>query len=306
MNALQRRLIGDRAWDAAVDLHPDGWFWHTSRWLDYCLAYCPGATDHSFVVIEDGDPVALVPLVKEGEAFTMGGHPGACPLVFRDSAWPIVERLVSMTGTLLKVGRWAVRWQPRPIPPPTPPGSQWRNISWPSFVVDLRQDEDALRAGLRKGNRQQVRQLEGSHLLCERADAEAVMVAHRLHRESAGRETRPQRTWDLMAEWAMDGYLLTALGCQRHVEADGPWRGMAMVVRYKQEAYYASGATLDRGLSVGLIWRLMLALKAGGTEAFEVGWGPRPGDTDKERAISVFKAGFGGRALMVPAWEMSL
>jgi hypothetical protein len=108
-----------------------------------------------------------------------------------------------------------------------------------------------------------------------------------------------------MADWATRGYAVTALAIPVG-ETYRAARGMALAIRYKQAAYYASGATLDDNLSHALIWHLMTTLRCGGLEQFEVGWGPRVSDTPKDLSIAFFKQGFGGAVQQVVAVETAL
>ena len=79
-------------WDAFSLSCDDAWFWHTTAWLDYTLAYRPDLTptSKSFMVIDGGRVQAICPLIVEerlaGEAgktvreFSFGGGFGPPPV----------------------------------------------------------------------------------------------------------------------------------------------------------------------------------------------------------------------------------
>jgi hypothetical protein len=309
MRIITRTAAGED-WDAFVEQHSSGWFWHSHRWVSYCLAYRPDAQDCSFAVVFDNDVIgAVVPLVREGDAFTMGGHPGAEPLVEACSSSDIAALTVAVDAEVVRlaglhgVTRWAVRAIPARDDNSAPPTDAWRDISWHTVMMDLFQPHDALWTGVRKSYRSLVRAAQRQYRIVVSAQPWAVAVAHRLHREAAGRETRADATWLQMAEWATDGYVITALAMELPDTVRA--RGMAMAFRYKDAAYYASGATLDTDLSHALVWTLAETLQQGGLRRFEVGWTERPGDDDKARNIAFFKLGFGSE-WRVQAYERSL
>jgi hypothetical protein len=303
MITLPRHVLTPAQWDAYVTHHPWGWFWHTSHWIDYCLAYHPGAEDHSFALTDGaGEIRAVVPLVREGDAFTMGGHPGADPLVVCERAGEVVQRHVAAVAHLTGVRRWAVRSSPVSSVTPRYPNTGWTDRSWTTTVLDLTQPEAALWRGVRRSYHALIHKAERQHTILAASAAWAVEVAHRIHAQASGRETRAPRTWDLMAEWAEAGRVTVALALQENSSPSSA-RGMALVIRFKDAAYYASGATLEDGLSHALIWHLVTTLQCGGVREFEVGWRARPGDTDKDRSIAFFKEGFGGAAYHVVSLE---
>lgn len=288
VNAIPRQDVSPSQWDTFVEEHPRGWFYHTNAWLSYCLAYDATAVDHSFVLADDGEIVALVPLIQEGNTFTMGGHPGAPPLYRPDV--PQIQATYHLRALQIAekhgVRRWLTRSNPLRINVPNAD-------SWQTHVVDLRPDTAILWKNIRKSYRSLIRGAQKKYLITSVPDLWAVDHTHEVHTAAAGRETRPQETWDLMDEWARDGHLLVARVYEQQANPVKPL-GYAMAIRYKNAAYYASGATLIPDLSHALIWELMLTLRQGDVRALEVGWAERPDDDDKDVTIAWFKSGFGG------------
>lgn len=292
MSIIARR--DTTAWDGFVKNHPQGWFFHTGTWLDYCVAYHPGAADLSFLIEQGGEIVALVPLIREDDAFTMGGHPGAEPLYAEpddDATRAYVRATVAEIGERHAVTAWQTRTRPIPC--------AVTENSWETFVVDLRQDEATLWRNCRRSYHGLIHRAERTYILTVETTPEAVAIAHAIHSAASRRETRAQTTWDLMAQWATAGNLVVG---RARVPTTGS-RGMAMAIVYKDAAYYASSAQLEKTCSHALIWTLAKALKQHGVTSFEIGWAERPSDTLKEKNIAFFKQGFGGtRQTIIPTY----
>lgn len=300
MRILHRHDVSPTQWTDFVDNHSFGWFYHLPQWLNYCLAYNAEANDLSFAIECKGEIRALVPLVREGAAFTMGGHPGAEPLYLLDhrtQTEPAVHAHVAQLASQLGVRRWRTRSIPHATVPPDA-------STWGTWVLDLSPTEASLWTGLRRSYKSLIHRGQRRYCLQTFATPLGVQLAHAVHRDAAGRETRPQRTWELMEEWATDGHVLTALAVNESLPPPNV-RGMALAIRYKDAAYYASGAGIDRDVSHALVWELIRTLRSGGINTFELGWACRPGDTEKDRNIAFFKAGFGGRLQSLLVREVS-
>lgn len=313
LDAVPRGRLPPGAWDAFVERHPAGWFWHSERWIDYCLAYRPGAVDRSFALVSPSGVVAVAPVVCEGREIAMGGNPCAAPLVDGPpSCFGIHECVAGEVGRRAERGLIArARWRAQPAPacPPFPldlPALQalgCRDVSWETRVLPLGRtcDELALWMGLRKSYRQIIKRQRDSGRECAvTSNPWAVQVAHALHARAAGRETRPARTWDMMEAWARDGLGLVALS-----HPPGAWAsdGFAYVIRWKRWAYFASAATLAPDVNHWLQWEIIRALHKDDRGCYELGWQARPGDSEKDRGISFFKRGFGGEDWLVPVGE---
>lgn len=294
MRIVQRRDVFPAQWDDFVHKHPEGWFFHRGTWLHYCVAYHLGAADLSFVIEHNGEILALVPLIREDDRFTMGGHPGAAPL-YADMGDTATQAYARATVAELGARHLVTSWQTRSLPRPSPVNATLD--SWQTFVMDLRQDDATLWRNCRRSYHGLIHRAERAYTIVVERTPEAVAIAHAIHRAAARRETRAQATWDLMAEWATAGNLL--IGMARAPSTGS--RGMAMAIRYKDRAYYASSAQLEKTCSHALIWTLAKALKDEGVTAFEIGWAERPVDTLKEKNIAFFKQGFGGeRHTIIP------
>lgn len=278
-----RSEVAVDAWDRFVSSHPDGWWFHTWTWLDYAAAYSPTAIDMSQVYVSGCEIVAVVPLIFEPDGTPVfGGQLTPAPLSLPD---------VTICSTINKRIQWAYR-----------PGREIEDLpvdyverKHGTYVVDLSKPEEELWRGLRKSYKSLIHRAEerynvrvSSHLSIDES-RKAMEIAQELHFCSAGRKTRPQRTWDLQANWLAsgDGVLLVA-------SRDHDLVGFAYIIRWKDWAYYASGASLEDNVSHLLIWKAMNLLAADEqTRYFEIGHADEDGDA-KARSIAFFKSGFGG------------
>lgn len=305
-----RRDLREGVWDAFVDQNPGGWFWHTSHWIDYCLAYHPGAVDDSFAVVYGDRVVGLCPMVREGDRYAMGGNPGADPLISAPMAiYALVSRCMQEHVEVLARSRGVASVAFRAIPRPVKRYLEregWEDISWDTLVLDLRPEEVALWTGVRKSYKSLIRKTERTRDIRVLNQPWAVSsVAKVLHYAAAGRATRPDRTWELMAEWCTQGFGVVALAsgvADPDPESVGRgWDGYAYAIRYKGHAYYASGATTAPDIAHALQWALIKTLRCDGRLTYELGWMVRPGDSPKDAAISFFKAGFAGAVWPIAA-----
>jgi hypothetical protein len=77
---------GPQKWNAFVEGHAAGSWWHTDEWLDYCLDYESGVTDLSFALVNEGKSgrltvLGVCPAIAKGNTIRMGHDPCAGPLV---------------------------------------------------------------------------------------------------------------------------------------------------------------------------------------------------------------------------------
>ena len=161
--------------------------------------------------------------------------------------------------------------------------------TWRTRVIDLAIGEQALWQGVRRSYHALIHRAERTYTFgspdCAGPWVEEIRA---LHRESVGRETRPESSWRLMGGWVSDG----AAWCQT-ARRDGVLAGYAYFVAHQGWAYYHSSASRERHLTHALIWRALVSLRAAGVRYCELGWQGQATD-DKGQAIEFFKRGFGG------------
>jgi hypothetical protein len=310
--ALTEELRG--AWDQFVANHPGAWWWHTTAWLDYCLAYTPGAVSDSFAVMDGETMLAIAPLVREGDQYVMGGEPGAdvcarstSPQQSLDAlhlAHAELDRLAEMHGVKRAAMRSAVPW----ITKPTAPKLGWTDISWRTRVVDLERDEAALWSDVRKSYRGLIRQGERTYRLTvgDKSNGQYFLfdAYQAIHRRAHGHGYSPRSdlTFAYQREWLKyDGHALVV--CAESSPTTSEYTsGAALFLVYKQAAYYASGAYVAENVSFPLLWHAMLTLKARGVRWLDMGWQGHA-ETDKGRNVEFFRAGFGGEDVPLLAIE---
>lgn len=279
---VPRSEVEPMAWNNFVETHPDGWWFHTEQWLEYALAYTPGSADVSLARVEDdGRLSGVAPLVVDsgGDAVN-GGQLAVYPLGDTSSF------------TVAGVGRPGQRL-------PTPPMAH-------TYVVDLRQDLASMWTKLRGSYKPLINRASKTRAIqtfsgCgDPGDDEkaAVMMgaAMDLHLAAAGRRTRSEETWRLQTKWLSDGHAVCSMAFSGVTPV-----GFAYAIRWKQWAYYASGASLEDNVQHALIWSLMVCTRAAGGHHFEVGHAADADADSKERSIAFFKAGFGGTEWPVAA-----
>lgn len=289
LRTVSRSAVGAPAWDEFVRGQLWGWFWHSSRWIDYALAYTPGSVDCSSATVqEDGDIVGVTPLVLAPDgAFVNGGQPIAMPLGVAEPVRLLREPRAGRPGQLVD-------------------GSISSTRAVRTSVVDLRKTTVQLWSALRRSYKPLInRARRDYHIEVYRSEPDALLraatqraqarmhEAHGIHRQVSGRETRSQRTWDLQAEWLRDGYGVLAVAYKGATP-----RAFTYTIAWKDWSYYASSASLDGSVSHALVWESMLLLRAAGVSYFELSHGLHA-ESPKDRSIEFFMSGFGGDEWMV-------
>lgn len=315
--------MGDNNWDIFVDMAEGAWFWHSSAWRDYTVAYQPhlGSQSVAFMVRDAGRDVAAVPAMLERHAdgrvrLSFGGDPCWSPCVLpgldprhRDA---VLRACFSRTAEMGRAsGAVSVSWRVSPIArgvqgflpaflaATTRAGCLDESLS--SQVIDLRLSPERLLTAMRKGHRSDVKRglqqfsvdiLDSS--TCSDADFDAYRA---MHARAAGRATRPPRTFELMRSWIGSGRAFI-VRCQEASRA----KGFAYVLVHGDGAYYASAAAEPgerRPVGHVIQHTIISTLQRRGTCRYELGlqhhgiqWHDPP--DAKSRAISAFKRGFGG------------
>jgi len=110
-----------------------------------------------------------------------------------------------------------------------------------------------------------------------------------VHRADAGRVTRPQHTWDLMADWIRDGHGLLIGAWDEETKE---WVGFGYWFLSGRAAVYMSAASLHDNTLHAIQWEAIKQLSQRvDIKDYEVGW-----DTSGSPAsIGFFKRGFGSQ-----------
>ena len=294
-------------WDNfCLYLSDEVWFWHSTSWLEYTLAYIPDSISFSFMVTENKQMLAICPLILKSNEFTMFWSPAFA----NDLGDKKKERVINFTFDQIdrlalenKVKRASFMIYPLSFPRYNYLMKQdYIDISLNTQVIDLRQDLKIIHGAMRKGHdydtdrgfkELEVKVFDKHNILREDFDKYCY-----LHHIDSGRITRSQATFDMQYWWILSGnaILLGAL-------LDGKYVGFSYVFTYKNKAYYGSACSnpeySDKPIGHVLSWKTIEWLKEHEFDYYELGWqyySSQPYDfpSKKEIEISFFKRGFGG------------
>jgi hypothetical protein len=311
-------------WDAFALTADEAWFWQTSIWSAWAEAIADGAfvASRSFAVMGPRDILAVCPVhIEEREGvrvFGFLGGPlpspavkaGLLPAEREQILGLYVETLTAIAATdRVEYGSVKMPFTAALLPSHSPVNPWLRfgyfDLPYLTQVIDLRPAESALWSDMRKGHRSDIRRASqrASVTIWSGAELTAAKYAEyqALHAKDAGRVTRSQKTFDLMADWIRRDHAVLA-----ETTIDGRAAAFAIIIYYKHGAFYAS-ACRDPDLtevpaSHLLQWEVMRWLKQHGVELYDIGMqvtGPQwfyvP--DSKEVSIAAFKRGFGGKTV---------
>lgn len=318
-------------WDTLVMNSPGAWFWHLPTWAEYVREASGSAfiDDASFILRVGHEAIAACPVFVEagpdGCELSMqgGGLPmpalrtGLSDGVRHRACLEYVEHLSHVAATY-----GAVRASLRHPFADIAGGATfaawefWRfgfdDVSLLTQLIDLTAPEQELWTAVRKGHRSDIKRARDTcgvtiwdHATV-RPDTFAAYQA--LHAKDAGRVTRSQRSFDVMHEWIRHGRAVLAEAHQ-----DGRSLAFALIMLHGSRAYYGSGCQDPEHTRLGashlVQWSAIEWLKAHGCQTYDIGlqhfeprWHLR--SSDKDRSISAFKRGFGGRLAPLPVVEV--
>lgn len=287
MRVVSYRDIDPVVWDRfAVDY---GWFWHTSLWRDYTLAFDDAADPDDFAIVDGGELFAIAsnshaPAVRDDLSLArrlriltrcLSEH------TRQQSLSPLVpcfsERLMEFAAITTALG--------------------YEDRSLTTRVIDLTQSEDDLLRAMSKGHRHAV--INGAHILTNVKTSEiSFSIYHHLHRQAHGK-VRPVGTFAEMRRWVELGHAAVVLA-----RTNNAFTGATLIMICGDGAAYSSTATVGEPGVIGhaMMWTAIRWLKAQGLKRFELGPQYRGRlshdiSTVKEQNISLFKRGFGGDEL---------
>lgn len=314
LSAARRGEIDEAPWDAMIERSTEGWLWHLHAFQD-ALGAWHRRTDRSFAVVENDEPVAIVPVHEvRGRVDAlrrldlMGGpcvvdslRPGDRRAVLqfalaeldslarRRRALHVTVTLPPLAPAYCPLG--GVRVNPLPAVGFDPRTSA-------TWVIDLRADEDALFRGIQKGTRSQIKAAERNGVTVRSAsnatDLASYLAMHRATYVRSGATPHPAAFFETIADRLVRRGLAELLIAER----DGVPLAGAFIGRYKGGANYWTGAGSEEGrrLSAGdlLQWEAIRRARADGCVFYDSGEAS-VGGAGKDRAISNFKRKFGGR-----------
>lgn len=159
-------------WDQFCQDQPEAWFWHTSFWVEYCLASRFGVESQnlSYLIMDDGMQTvwAIVPLIidrsGEGVEFSFSGGPIPQPVIKANIGRKEkeIEKYIFAEYAILarenNVQRITIRQSnvcqtQKECVEPLLIKHGYIDMSGYTSVLDLGQDEERILAGMTKGHR---------------------------------------------------------------------------------------------------------------------------------------------------------
>jgi hypothetical protein len=330
--------ISKNEWDSYVKQMPEAGYHHSWSWLNYITQFPNIKENVSFVCLGDSKSIlGICPLAisfnEKGAYMEMsfGGNPCGTPLIA--DVKPSLRRkildyifcsILSITQEF-NVKKICMVWDPLTISFCT--GSffhknmfdllRYQMIYYAEniVVVDLDLSEETIREGVSKYQRRHIQRAEKKGVIVKAfnsnvnsADIKTYFdLFQEAHFKSAGRKTRPQETWDAMADGllANEATLLVAfiestpisfLYCGEFGLMAFGW-SQVNIDEYESE--YSPRHILE--------WKAMMFYKTRKFKYYEVGeryYGPQLFHhvTGKEISISVLKERFGGFLLPKIRW----
>lgn len=333
MNLRIVKLTEDKYqdWDSFCFKSDDAWFWHTLGWLNYTWYYRPElkTKDFSFLVYKNNTVVAIVPLTlevyKKGyetvSEFSFGGSAIPGPALAnnlekiekdrleRDRVYDLIFNEIDRLARENNVKRVSIRQAPlsksflnKGIPFNYLMRFGYTDNSLNTRLIDLHKNQEGLWNDLRRNHRRNIKKgdkFKVTFYTKENITEELFMNYKELHRMAAGRQTRPDATFELMYQWLEQGSaFLTA------VKFENKFIGFEYYSIYKNNVYGFSAANdpdYERDFSIRhlLEWETICWMKKKGFDFYEIGlqqFGILPYDfpDKKQLDISHFKKGFGG------------
>ena len=323
-----------KEWDDFCEKSPSAWFWHTSNFIDYILHYQPqrNTRDLSFFVRSgDGLIKAIVPLTiedcefdgKKASEFLFGGQPLPLP-VFSEDLYTEVNRekrekllmfILSEIDNLAKIHKVArITLRNCVLASAAAENSKqfnslfnfgFINISLKTQVIDLKKSEDELSVDLRRNHTRNIKKGNEHDFklvvyTSENINHEVFLAYKTTHKKAAGRQTRPDYTFDLMYEWITKDRAFLAVVLMKEKQI-----GFEYYSVYKNRAvgFSAANDPAYEHLPIRhfLEWNAMIWMKKQGIEIYEIGlqqYGPLLYDIPDEKLLTIshFKKGFGGFA----------
>lgn len=313
-------------WDAFCRESDSAWYFHTAERIAYALDMAPEerrrSTNHSFALRDGSTFLAIVPLVAEIDAH---GH---SQITYAGLNTPYPAFVNGITARVQKqLTRYIfqavfalphIRYVNYFVTPLTEavlqrdlcvnplPAFGFHDTSLSTNILALAgKTEHELFSGFRKGTKSDIKTAERNGYRVTVVDAggidREVFARYRdIHFHAAGRQTRPDSTWEAMYQRIKSGRALLAL-CRNAQHS----AAAVLVTTYKQKALYASAATRpefggERGIGHLLQWAIIRQLVRQGYTHYELGWNWSPNISQevadaKMLGISRFKAGFGSR-----------
>ena len=294
---LQTQSLADVRLDDAIDaliarVHGGAGWWFRPVWLRYELARRPELIDCSYVVHEDGHVLAVLMLTYDPATKMLGIGDGPTSHQTRDHVSSNLKNLLMRVDAAhfhgLTTSGNTCNWCAMAL----------RSIGWLGWstptttatrVLCVDQPLGQIFAHFRKSYRQAIHASPYRVEHADPADGDTAMrVCRVLHLESAGRQTRPESTWEMQDAWTRAGH-----GFWTIARRDETPIAFAYTLCWRGYAVYMSSASLEPDAPKAIQWAVIQELHRRGVTHYELG-AQGVATTAKERGIEFFKRGFGG------------
>lgn len=321
--------IDSGQWDDFCLISDDAWFRHSSAGIKFCLGADSLNENLSFGIFENNKLLAVMAIVKQliaGEKdlyeFAMTGTPTPGPAfnnelsekqknkilaaIFKEVDKIARDRNVAYSKFFIDPLSAGFLDKPNNYNPFLKLGCN--DISLTTNIVDLSLTEEELFKKIRDTYQDEIKSAAGSGLSViffdeNNIDAKVFEIYKNIYFSAAGREVGNVSRWNATFQLIKQGNAVLALEKNK----DGESVGGVIFFTYKNNAHYASGATIPdfkkkRGIGHLSQWEIIKYLKVHNFGHYELGWNFYPVISDKvhsqkEINISLFKSGFGGKVL---------
>jgi len=319
-------------WDRFCEQNDDAWFLHTTDSIQYALNYKPElkSKDLSFLVYRQDEIAAVVPLAIESYAngkkeFSFGAGENIFPALkngfkqdVREDIFQLIFSEIDRLADQEKVVRAKFRFStlsPSFLKNTMPVNYLFMlgylDTSLNTLMIDLNKTEEQLWDDLRRNHRRNI--LKGENFKVKIYTAKNITkeifdAYKKMHRKAAGRQTRPDITFDLMYGWLTRNLAFLAV-----VEFEDKMIGFEYYSVYKNNVEGFSAANdpdyeKDHPIRHLLEWEAIKWMKNQRFNFYEIGlqwYGNLLHDypDQKQLNISHFKKGFGGFTMPLMAGE---
>lgn len=301
MEAIYLTEDNQAVWEDFAAKSDMAWFRHTIDWLKYsaCCRFDSNTVNVSFMVKQSGKIQAIVPLLVEYDyqnpstnVFAMYGDYTPLPAYANESD---IDRGKVDEFIWEEMGKMADKYHVTKAKFMVDPLIKYPYFNdFASFnllekgyqleftttnIVDLTLDIDVILRKMRKGHKaavKQVLQQGGYHVDIFEKDTishEVMDKFKQIHITDAGRQTRTDESWECMYNWVTSGKGCLAL---LYLDKIQDYAAGALIMQYKDAAYYASFATTDSYMLNGhcgqaIQWEVIKYLKEKGYSRYETG-----------------------------------
>lgn len=255
-------------------------FWKTRPWIKYILSATWGDNeDLSFDLLDnDNDLTARILLIREGSSLTFQGGPCPEPYVFTDKKY-IVDAINNI----------AVKNNIERVHIKTDIPGYINHTGYTCILDPMYQyiPRKGCKAAITKGKK---------HLTVDTSNDVSTFMSD--YFKIAGKQTRPEKSFEILQDFCDIGYAILF-----RAKYDKEVAGYAMIIYYSLQAYYFMAGNFDkfREYNVGHVLQdaIINYLAKMNIRHYELG--EQVYDSlyacydDKEKNISKFKRGFGGR-----------